>query len=173
MDKFPLLWKERAVGELTAEREALYTCFSARCTLPAEGLWCAWVVGDKGELRLGVLEPQGGAGVICRRFSHRMTAPAGQLLEQRAVPFAPGPFRGVHRHNAGADLARDDDCVLWKQLRRCRFLRARKRLKVVIAAFSGLETLRQIAERVRRKAELFHCPRQLSLIRAADDQLHT
>ena len=26
MDKFPLLWKERSVGELTAEREALYTC---------------------------------------------------------------------------------------------------------------------------------------------------
>ena len=33
MDKFPLLWKEKAVGELTAEREALYTCFSACCTL--------------------------------------------------------------------------------------------------------------------------------------------
>lgn len=88
MDKFPLLWKERAVGELTAEREALYTCFSARCTLPAEGLWCAWVVGDKGELRLGVLEPQGGAGVICRRFSHRMTAPAGQLLRGEVRPAA-------------------------------------------------------------------------------------
>ena len=55
-------------------------------------------------------------------------APAGQLLEQRAVPFAPRAFRRVHRHNAGADLARDDDSVLWKQLRRCQFLRARKRL---------------------------------------------
>ena len=81
-------------------------------------------------------------------------------------------LRRVHRHNAGADLARDDDCVLWKQLRCCQFLRARKRLKVVIAAFSGLETLRQIAERVRRQTELFHGPRQLSLIRAAENQLH-
>lgn len=88
MDKFPLLWKEKAVGELTAEREALYTCFSACCTLPEEGLWCAWVVGDRGELRLGVLEPQGGAGIISRRFSHRMTAPVGRLLRGEVRPAA-------------------------------------------------------------------------------------
>lgn len=88
MDKFPLLWKDEAVGELTAEREALYTCFSVRCPLPGEGLWCAWVVGDRGELRLGVLEPQGGAGVIRRRFSLRMTAPAGRLLRGEIRPAA-------------------------------------------------------------------------------------
>ena len=86
MDKFPLLWKEKPVGELIAEREALYTCFSARCPLPGEGLWCAWAVGDRGELRLGVLEPQGGEGVIRRRFSHRMTAPAGRLLRGEVRP---------------------------------------------------------------------------------------
>ena len=88
MDKFPLLWKEKAVGELTVEQEALYTCFSARCTLPGEDLWCAWVVGDRGELRLGVLEPQRGVGVISRRFSHRMVAPAGQLLRGEVRPAA-------------------------------------------------------------------------------------
>ena len=88
MDKFPLLWKERSVGELTAEREALYTCFSVRCALPGEGLWCAWAVGDRGELRLGVLEPQGDAAVLRRRFSHRMTAPAGRLLRGEVRPAA-------------------------------------------------------------------------------------
>lgn len=88
MDKFPLLWGEKAVGELSAEREALYTCFSARCTLPGEGLWCAWIVGDRGELRLGVLEPQGSAGVIRRRFSHRMIAPVGRLLRGEIRPAA-------------------------------------------------------------------------------------
>ena len=41
MDKFPLLWDGRSVGELTTEREALYTWFEARCRLPEKGLWCA------------------------------------------------------------------------------------------------------------------------------------
>lgn len=89
MDKFPLLWKEKPVGELTAEREALYTCFEARCSLPGDGLWCAWAVGERGELRLGVLEPHEGAGVIRRRFSHRMTAPAGRLMRGEIRPAAP------------------------------------------------------------------------------------
>ena len=61
-DKFPLLLDGRAEGELTVEREALYTWFNARCRLPEEGgLWCAWAVGQAGSLRLGVLEPVGQA----------------------------------------------------------------------------------------------------------------
>ena len=88
MDKFPLLYGKETVGELTIEREALYVRFSARCPLPGEGLWCAWAVGDRGELRLGVLEPQGRDGVIQRRFSHRMTAPAGRLLRGEVRPAA-------------------------------------------------------------------------------------
>lgn len=80
MDKFPLLWDGRPSGELTVEQEQLYTWFTARCRLPGEGLWCAWAVGDLGELRLGVLEPEGERAVIRRRFSRRMTAPLGRLL---------------------------------------------------------------------------------------------
>ena len=53
----------RVVGELIAEREALYTWFEARCRLPEPGLWCAWAVGDREELRLGVLEPAGAEAV--------------------------------------------------------------------------------------------------------------
>lgn len=86
MDKFPLLWDGRPSGELTTEQEALYTWFTARCRLPEEGLWCAWAVGDLGELRLGVLEPEGERGVIRRRFSRRMTAPLGQLLRGELRP---------------------------------------------------------------------------------------
>ena len=44
MDKFPVVWKDQTVGELTTEQEALYTCFAVRCTLPGEGLWCAWAL---------------------------------------------------------------------------------------------------------------------------------
>lgn len=80
MDKFPLLWSGRPAGELATEKEPLYTWFTARCHLPEEGLWCAWAVGEQGELRLGVLEPEGGQMSIRRRFSDRMTAPLGRLL---------------------------------------------------------------------------------------------
>lgn len=90
MDKFPLLMEGRAAGELTAEREGLYTWFSARCPLPGEGLWCAWAVGDRGELRLGVLEPEGTQGVIRRRFSGRLTAPLGRVLRGEARPAGAG-----------------------------------------------------------------------------------
>lgn len=85
MDKFPLMLDGRPAGELTAEREGLYTWFSARCPLP-EGLWCAWAVGDRGELRLGVLEPEGAQGSIRRRFSGRLTAPLGRLLRGEVRP---------------------------------------------------------------------------------------
>ncbi len=80
MDKFPLLWDGKASGELTTEREALYTWFSASCQLPQKGLWCAWVVGERGELRLGILEPAGKQASIRRRFSDRMTMPLGKIL---------------------------------------------------------------------------------------------
>ena len=80
MDKFPICWKGNALGELTTEREALYTWFTARCRLPGKGIWCAWAVGEQGDLRLGVLEPCGDHAAIRRRFSDRMTMPLGRIL---------------------------------------------------------------------------------------------
>ena len=100
MDKFPLLWDGRSVGELTTEREALYTWFEARCRLPEKGLWCAWAVGDRGELRLGVLEPCGDRAAIRRRFSAQLTGPVGRLQwgELRpAHPAEPGEWLPAER----------------------------------------------------------------------------
>lgn len=88
MDKFPLFLDGKSAGELTREEEALYTWFTARCRLPEDGLWCAWVVGKTGELRLGVLEPTGEQAVIRRRFSRRMTQPLGELLRGEARPLS-------------------------------------------------------------------------------------
>lgn len=88
MDKFPLLWEGKPLGELTTEREALYTWFAVRCRLPGEGLWCAWAVGERGELRIGVLEPAGDRAAIRRRFSDRMTAPLGNLMRGELRPAA-------------------------------------------------------------------------------------
>ncbi|MEG1592896.1 MAG: hypothetical protein RR350_00715 [Oscillibacter sp.] len=90
MDKFPLFLDGKSAGELTEEKEALYTWFEARCRLPEEGLWCAWAVGAAGELRLGVLEPTGERAVIRRRFSRRMTEPLGPLLRGEARPLSAG-----------------------------------------------------------------------------------
>ena len=86
MDTYPLCRQGSACGELTAERESLYTRFTARCPLPPEGLWCVWLVGEQGEMRLGVPEPQGGEAIICRRFSDRMTAPLGRILRGELRP---------------------------------------------------------------------------------------
>lgn len=89
MDKYPILLEGAPAGELTAEDESLYTWFTARCPLPEGGepLWCAWAVGDRGELRLGVLEPQGDRiGTIRRRFSRQMTAPLGRVLRGELRP---------------------------------------------------------------------------------------
>ncbi|WP_295580770.1 hypothetical protein [uncultured Oscillibacter sp.] len=86
MDRFPILWEGRNAGELTVEGEALYTWFSARCRPPREGLWCVWAVGERGELRLGVLEPAGEQAAIRRRFSQRMTEPLGRLLRGELRP---------------------------------------------------------------------------------------
>ena len=83
MDKYPLLWQGKSAGELTVTEEGLYTCFDCACRLPGEGIWCAWAVGDGGELRLGVVEPQNG---IRRRFSRQMTAPLGKLLRGELRP---------------------------------------------------------------------------------------
>lgn len=80
MDKFPLYGESATLGELTAEQEGLYTWFEVRCRLPEPGLWYAWVVGDGGELRLGILEPSGDRAGIRRRISKRMTAPLGNVL---------------------------------------------------------------------------------------------
>ena len=89
MDKFPLMQGCFSVGELITEQEALYTWFEARCRLPGEGLWCAWAVGDRGGLRLGVLEPCGDRATIRRRFSARLTAPLGKLRQGEIRPAHP------------------------------------------------------------------------------------
>ena len=86
MDKIPVLWNNTQIGQLILEREKLYTWFQVRCHLPQSGLWCAWVIGDAGELRLGILEPEGECFAIRRRYSDRLTAPIGTVLNGEIRP---------------------------------------------------------------------------------------
>lgn len=90
MDKFPLLYNGEIRGELTREQEKLYIWLEAHCPLPREeGLWCVWVIGETGELRLGILEPQGEFGRIRRRFSRQSIKPLGILLRGEIRPNTP------------------------------------------------------------------------------------
>lgn len=116
MDWVPLLREGQDAGELTVEREGLYDCFSVTAHVP-EGLWCAWLVGERGESRLGVLEPRGGRSVIRRRISGRMTEPLGTLLRGEVRPVLGGiaPWEEVPEP---ADLFRTD--WLRRQLEFCR-----------------------------------------------------
>lgn len=87
MDKFPVvLAGEGDVGELTVEREMRHTCFVAQVCLPQDGLWCLWVVGDKGTLRLGVLEPNTGDVLLRRRFSEQLVMPIGKVVRGEIRP---------------------------------------------------------------------------------------
>ena len=86
MDKFPLCWRGKSCGEVITEQEPLYLRFSVRGSLPEAGLWCAWAIGERGELRLGILEPCGEEAFLCRRFSQRLTAPLGRMLRGELRP---------------------------------------------------------------------------------------
>ena len=53
---------------------------------PGDGLYRASLVGERGTLSLGVLEPEGAQGHIRRRFSGRLTVPLGRLLRGEVRP---------------------------------------------------------------------------------------
>jgi hypothetical protein len=86
MDKFPVWWNGTSVGELTVEKESLHTYFSVSAVLPKEGFWAAWLIGDGGEFRLGILEPEDCVGKIQRRFSDRMIRSLGTFLRGELRP---------------------------------------------------------------------------------------
>jgi len=144
MDRVPLLREGRDAGTLTVERDGLYDCFSVAARVP-EGLWCAWLVGERGESRLGVLEPRGNRSVIRRRLSGRMTEPLGVLLR--------GEVRPVLRDAVSWEAVPEPACLfrsdwLCRQLEPCRnglFRRAEGRLQLALPYGAeqpfGLESL--------------------------------
>lgn len=79
MERYPLMYQGVPVGEMTTETSGLYVRFQAAGRLPDQGLWCAWAVGEKGQLRLGVLEPGDGGASICRRISAREASGLGTM----------------------------------------------------------------------------------------------
>lgn len=86
MDKFPLYLNGAAAGELTVTEEPMYITFRAVCHAAESGLLRAYAVGEHGELRLGVLAPEGGAFAIRKRVSRQMAAPLGRIVRGEARP---------------------------------------------------------------------------------------
>ncbi len=80
MDKFPLYLNGRSIGELTVTREGLYDYFAVECSPPDQEVYRAYAVGEQGQLRLGIPEPEGEVFRIRRRIPVRETAEAGKLV---------------------------------------------------------------------------------------------
>lgn len=91
--RLTLLWAGRKCGELTVRQEGLYLRLRAVCGLPGGGLRRAFAVGRTGEVRLGILVPEGGSlvpegGSLAaeRRLSVREAAAAGELVRGEVWP---------------------------------------------------------------------------------------
>ena len=81
MEKVAVRLDGRECGELTAEEQGLYVRYRAVCRLAADTAPARLIaVGERGELRLGILQPEGGLFVLRRQLSAREAYPAGPLL---------------------------------------------------------------------------------------------
>lgn len=79
-DKYPLYLDGKTAGELTVVETGMYIEFRAVCHAFGPALLRAFLVGERGETRLGVLAPEGGVFTICRRLSRQETVGLGKLL---------------------------------------------------------------------------------------------
>ncbi|MBQ9493367.1 MAG: hypothetical protein IJR54_06490 [Oscillibacter sp.] len=93
MEKLPVLCGEERVGEAEAEQERLYVRMRVRVPL-RRGMWRAWAVGERGEVRIGTLEPQNGESVISRRFSKQSLSEIGTLVRVDVRPAEDGDGAG-------------------------------------------------------------------------------
>lgn len=80
MDKYPLYLDGRSAGELTVTESGMYADYRAACRIAGPAFLRAYLVGERSEMLLGVLAPEGGAYAIRRRLSRRETAGLGKLL---------------------------------------------------------------------------------------------
>ena len=86
METLDILAEGRPVGTAEITEEGLYLRFTADCEDPVEGPCRLVGIGERGELRLGVPEPEGGRLRLSRALSRRDCAAVGRLshLELRA-----------------------------------------------------------------------------------------
>lgn len=87
MERVPLYCQGERRGEVTL---ALWGPNGARTEIiasmddPGDGLYRAFLLGERGELALGVLAPEDKRLSVCRRLYNRDVAPLGKLLRGEA-----------------------------------------------------------------------------------------
>ena len=79
MEKLDVLAEGRRVGAAELTEEGLYLRFTVDCEDVTSGPCRLVGVGDRGELRLGVPEPEGGRLRLSRALSRRDCAAVGNL----------------------------------------------------------------------------------------------
>ena len=79
MEKLDVLAEGRRVGAAALTEEGLYLRFTVDCEDVTSGPCRLVGVGDRGELRLGVPEPEGGRLRLSRALSRRDCAAVGNL----------------------------------------------------------------------------------------------
>jgi len=84
VEKVKLYCAGRCLGRIGLRPEGGRTEIRAEMEDPGDGLYRAVLVGEAGELPLGVLEPQGGRLVLCRRPYSRDVSAIGACLRGEA-----------------------------------------------------------------------------------------
>ena len=98
MERLPLTCGNGARGEVAVCPQGART--ELRCSLPdpGDGLYRAFLLGEQGELALGVLAPEEGRLALCRRIYSRDVAALGPLLRgeaRRSFRFQDAPGEAV------------------------------------------------------------------------------
>lgn len=120
MERLPLYCQGERRGEVTL---ALWGPNGARTEIaasmddPGDGLYRAFLLGERGELALGVLAPEGGRLGVCRRLYNRDVAALGKLRR--------GEARRSFRFEEAGTCWQETDCPA--QMFHSRFLTGRLR----------------------------------------------
>ena len=84
MERIGLYLAGRECGEVTLRREGCCTEIRASMPDPGDGVYRAVLVGEYGQLSLGVMEPVRGCAALCRRPYSRDVDRLGRLVRGEA-----------------------------------------------------------------------------------------
>ncbi len=87
MERLPLYCREERRGDVTLTLcgpNGTRTEIAASMDDPGDGLYRAFLLGERGEFPLGVLAPEKGRLTVCRRLYHRDLEALGQLRRGEA-----------------------------------------------------------------------------------------
>lgn len=96
MERVKLRCREACLGEITLRDQGGRTEVRASMEDPGDGLYRAALRGERGELMLGVLAPEGGMLTLRRMVYTRDVAALGRLVEgeaRQSFPFRPAGWR--------------------------------------------------------------------------------